>query len=782
MAHKNIIKRIISNSLVQTFLIYVSGGWIALEMTDYFIKKYELNDTISDVLSIILLIGLPIAIFLSWYLSRENTEGEETSQEELMQGELIMQTDQGVRILNPSKRPQIIFSGILILVAIGVSVFFRIQHQSKMRFALDYSLPSLKSDFELLMDNPYGEENWNIYQRAIELRKLLKENPDIDKLWYSMTVPYTINTNPPRAKVYTKPYAKPDTSWYLIGQTPLVGYPFPRGLSRIKIELEDYKTQFDVIYRQYNWRNEADTLQYQLFKENEVPEDMVNIPSHYCDRYITPGLPDYFIDNFWMDRYEVTNKEFKTFLDSGGYTKSIYWEFPFIVEDDTLTLDDAKKRFIDNTGWIGPANWELGNFLKGTDDLPVTGISWYEAAAYAKFVNKSLPTIFHWTYVSEAYAAPEIVKYGNFDKNGPVEKGTYNSMTRFGTYDLPGNVSEWIYNSSGKDRYVLGGNFQEPTYMFIMPLQVSPWIRNELIGFRCIKYTDELIKQDLIQNLNHQKRDYSNLHPVSNEIFLVYKELLEFERVELNPTLISKTITEEWVKEIYSVEVPYEDEPLKILIFLPDNYKPPYQAIVYFPGLTAHHSNSMIDMKVDPNFDFFLESGRAVIWPVYYSSYGRGVTSITNLSDWKQTYKNIIIDVQVTFDYLQTRNDIDFEKVAYYGCSWGGAIAPYILATEERFNLGMLALFGLSSTEKYRFKEFDPIDYLPHVKIPMLLLGGQYDPDFTMETQQAFYDFLGTPKSDIRWKMYVTTHWIPRTDRINESLNWLDKYFGPVNK
>ena len=85
MAQKNIIKRIISNPLVQTFLIYVSGGWIALEMTDYFINKYGLNDRISDVLSIILLIGLPIAVLLSWYLSREKAEGEETTQEELRQ-------------------------------------------------------------------------------------------------------------------------------------------------------------------------------------------------------------------------------------------------------------------------------------------------------------------------------------------------------------------------------------------------------------------------------------------------------------------------------------------------------------------------------------------------------------------------------------------------------------------------------------------------------------------------------------------------------------------------
>ncbi|MCK4856046.1 MAG: hypothetical protein KAT31_17325, partial [Bacteroidales bacterium] len=71
MAEKKKLKTLISNPLVQTFLIYVSGGWIVLEMTDYFINNYNLNETFRDVLLIIMLAGLPVALFLSWYLSRE---------------------------------------------------------------------------------------------------------------------------------------------------------------------------------------------------------------------------------------------------------------------------------------------------------------------------------------------------------------------------------------------------------------------------------------------------------------------------------------------------------------------------------------------------------------------------------------------------------------------------------------------------------------------------------------------------------------------------------------
>lgn len=74
MSEKTNLKNLISNPLIQTFLIYVSGGWIVLEMTDYFIHNYGLGETFRDILLIILLAGLPLAILLSWYLSRDKQE------------------------------------------------------------------------------------------------------------------------------------------------------------------------------------------------------------------------------------------------------------------------------------------------------------------------------------------------------------------------------------------------------------------------------------------------------------------------------------------------------------------------------------------------------------------------------------------------------------------------------------------------------------------------------------------------------------------------------------
>jgi formylglycine-generating enzyme required for sulfatase activity len=79
-----------------------------------------------------------------------------------------------------------------------------------------------------------------------------------------------------------------------------------------------------------------------------------------------------------------------------AYRDQKYWKEPFREGGSTLSFDAAMARFLDSTGRPGPAGWELGSFPDGQADFPVGGISWFEAAAYAEYAGKSLPTIYHW--------------------------------------------------------------------------------------------------------------------------------------------------------------------------------------------------------------------------------------------------------------------------------------------------------------------------------------------------------------------------------------------------
>ena len=77
MSENKNIKKIISSPVIQAFLIYLSSGWLILEMTDYFISNYDLTARFRDILLIIMIIGLPIALFLTWIFSRDKQKEEE---------------------------------------------------------------------------------------------------------------------------------------------------------------------------------------------------------------------------------------------------------------------------------------------------------------------------------------------------------------------------------------------------------------------------------------------------------------------------------------------------------------------------------------------------------------------------------------------------------------------------------------------------------------------------------------------------------------------------------
>ena len=77
MADKKNINKFVSSPIAHTLLVYISVGWLALEMTDYFINNYSLTERFRDILLIFMIIGLPLALFLTWYFSRDKETKDE---------------------------------------------------------------------------------------------------------------------------------------------------------------------------------------------------------------------------------------------------------------------------------------------------------------------------------------------------------------------------------------------------------------------------------------------------------------------------------------------------------------------------------------------------------------------------------------------------------------------------------------------------------------------------------------------------------------------------------
>ncbi|MBI1900834.1 MAG: SUMF1/EgtB/PvdO family nonheme iron enzyme [Planctomycetia bacterium] len=102
------------------------------------------------------------------------------------------------------------------------------------------------------------------------------------------------------------------------------------------------------------------------------------------------GLPQgelQVIDDLYLDRTTVTNRRFLEFVTAGSYADRTLWRpeiWPFV------------GNFLDLSARPGPRHWQNGTYLPGEEDLPVTGVSWYEADAYARWVGKRLPTDAEW--------------------------------------------------------------------------------------------------------------------------------------------------------------------------------------------------------------------------------------------------------------------------------------------------------------------------------------------------------------------------------------------------
>ena len=217
------------------------------------------------------------------------------------------------------------------------------------------------------------------------------------------------------------------------------------------------------------------------------------------------------VDAFYLDRYCVTNRQFKKFLEAGGYEQLVLWD---------EAIWPAMLQFIDKSGNPGPRFWEGGTYADGKDDHPVVGVCWYEATAYARWVGKRLPSDPEWV---KAAAWPVLAENGKvLQRKFPWGDAMDRSLVNLwgcgpgdtmpvschpdgacvgGPFQLIGNVWEWTSTNFGvwepatsrletemPLKSLRGGAFD--TYFDAQANSFfqsgdNPLVRRHNIGFRC---------------------------------------------------------------------------------------------------------------------------------------------------------------------------------------------------------------------------------------------------------------------------------------------------------
>jgi formylglycine-generating enzyme required for sulfatase activity len=229
------------------------------------------------------------------------------------------------------------------------------------------------------------------------------------------------------------------------------------------------------------------------------------------------------LDAFYIDKYEVTNAQFKLFVDAGGYSNQTYW-----------SAEGWSERT--SNGWTQPVSWSTGEDHSGPawPVFPVVGVSWYEAEAYANFAGKRLPTEAEWEKAARG-TDERLFPWGNnvdgsranYHASGdPYDDGstpvdfydgrlyanptfqTTDSPSPYGAYDMAGNVWEWVKDwyqadyysvspaanppgpSSGSARSARSGSWGVTNTDYLQSAHRSfgsPSNRNGLLGFRCAR-------------------------------------------------------------------------------------------------------------------------------------------------------------------------------------------------------------------------------------------------------------------------------------------------------
>jgi formylglycine-generating enzyme required for sulfatase activity/dienelactone hydrolase/predicted Ser/Thr protein kinase len=659
------------------------------------------------------------------------------------------------------RKPRFLIPALVLVALVSATIAWYSWRASRVRWARTVALPEIAR----LLDR---ERTCAALRLVGQAERYMPKDPELERIRQNHVRPASFRSDPAEADVYIRDYLDTgdDVPWEYLGRTPLEATVIPGGLLHYRIA----KAGFNTVEGSTN----ADAS-VKLDPEGTGPAGMVRVPAQKP------------LEEFWLDKYEVTNRQFKEFLTGGGYEKRDWWKDPFVKNGRVVAWAKAMAEFKDATGRPGPATWEFGTFPKGRDDYPVGGVSWYEAAAYCEFAGKSLPTVHHWQATSGlggVYAS--ILQLSNFSGHGPAPVGSYRGLGPFGTYDTAGNVREWCWNAFGAKRYILGGAWSDPDpkHTCSAPDVRLPFDRSAINGFRCAKYASPP-PQELTGPTDPAGwlRDRRADKPAAEALFQVYKAIHAYDRSELKATIEAVDDTfPYWRKEKITFLAAYGNERVTAYLFLPKNADPPFQAVIYFPhaGSLETRSSDRLDIEV---FDFLIRSGRAVMYPIYKGTYERtiGVTYAAYREQpnvWRELAIQWYKDLGRSIDYLETRPDIDREKLAYQGVSMGAAEGPRLMALEPRMRAGVL-LFG-GALERHS-AEVDAFHFAPRSRAPTLMVNGRDDLAFPLETSQIpLFRLLGAAEKDKRHFVVEGGHAPLNQEVIRETLEWLDRYLGPV--
>ena len=282
-------------------------------------------------------------------------------------------------------------------------------------------------------------------------------------------------------------------------------------------------------------------------------------------------------------------------------------------------------------------------------------------------------------------------------------------------------------------------------------------------------------------------RDYSMELPVDDDVFEVFRNIYAYDATPLDARVERlETDATHYRSERVAFKAAYGNETVPAYFYAPTSSKPPYQTVVLFPTSNALHVDTA-DFY-EPYIDFIVRSGRACLLPIYKATFTRRMdVHKLGANEQRDVLVQMYKDLGRSIDYLATRTDVDSSRLAFFSVSLGARFGPLFTAVDDRFKASILVAGGLYQGGEFHsirpiLPEMDPFHFAPRSTTPTLMVNGRNDFIRPLETHQIpFFDLLGASTDNKRHAVFDSGHIPPRLDTIRETLDWLDKYLGPVN-
>ena len=502
------------------------------------------------------------------------------------------------------------------------------------------------------------------------------------------------------------------------------------------------------------------------------------------------------LDDYFIDKYEVSNQEYKEFVNAGGYGNRAFWKHPFVKDGREIPWEAGIRLLVDRTGLPGPRTWSNQSFLDGRAEYPVTDITWYEAGAYAAFRGKVLPTIFQWEKAARNGNLPAAgvtgMPWGAFYPGDPLEnranfgKGTLPTssgefgMSAFGAYNMAGNVAEWTANDSSDGFLATGGAWGDPTYMFSLFGGRPGFFSSEKVGFRCARNPAEAAGDQggMRIELEQEVPQYTAPSP---QVFEKLASAYRYEKTPLDARIEQTIETPEWKRERITF-VGANGARAIAYLYLPNHAQRPLQVMHFLPAGDVDGGFRSLPDAMDDRMVPFVRGGRAAFGVVLEGYIERlrpagFVRPLSSTVEFAEIVAGRVTDLRRGLDYLETRKDLDMTRVGVLAPSAGSVLGLIVAALETRYHALVFIGAGIPATYRGISATANPINFASYIRAPKLILQGRYDEDTPLRTAtEPFFKLLSEPKL---LTLYDGGH-VPSLEVLmSTTMPWLEEQLGP---